>query len=108
LIGTKRIVGRATASAIASASMKSLLLVFMYGFTYCPVSVAPHEPARAGHGLKNVILPQASMPIKWTCRFAVKCSSCFARTLLAHHNLAAQVESNQMKNCLAEINANRV
>jgi hypothetical protein len=28
--------------------------------------------------------------------------------LLAHHNLAAQVEPNQMKDCLAEINADRV
>jgi hypothetical protein len=31
-----------------------------------------------------------------------------ARKLLAHHNLAAQVKSNQMKDCLAEINADRV
>jgi hypothetical protein len=28
--------------------------------------------------------------------------------LLAHHNLAAQVKSDQMKNCLTEINADHV
>jgi hypothetical protein len=31
-----------------------------------------------------------------------------ARKLLAHYNLAAQVEPNQVKDCLAEINADRV
>jgi hypothetical protein len=30
------------------------------------------------------------------------------RKLLVHHNFAAQVEPNQMKHCLAEINADRV
>jgi hypothetical protein len=32
----------------------------------------------------------------------------FARKLLAHHNLASQVKPNQMKDYLAEINADRV
>jgi len=32
----------------------------------------------------------------------------FARKLLAHHNLTAQVEPNQMKDSLAEINADRM
>jgi hypothetical protein len=32
----------------------------------------------------------------------------FARKLLAHHHLAARVKPNQMKDCLAEINADRV
>jgi hypothetical protein len=31
-----------------------------------------------------------------------------ARKYLARHNLAAQVKPNQMNNCLAEINADRV
>jgi hypothetical protein len=31
-----------------------------------------------------------------------------ARKLLAHYNLAAQVEPNQVKDCLAKINADRV
>jgi hypothetical protein len=31
-----------------------------------------------------------------------------AREFLAHHSLAAQVKPNQMKDCLAEINADRV
>jgi hypothetical protein len=31
-----------------------------------------------------------------------------ARKLLAHHNLAARVKPNQMKDCLAQINADRV
>jgi hypothetical protein len=30
------------------------------------------------------------------------------RELLAHHNLAAQVNSDQMKNCLTKINADGV
>ena len=33
--GTKRIFGRTTASQIASASLRSLLFVFTYGFTNC-------------------------------------------------------------------------
>src|ERR1039457_6628767 len=32
----------------------------------------------------------------------------FSRQLLAHHNLAALVEPNQVKDCLAEINADHV
>jgi hypothetical protein len=32
----------------------------------------------------------------------------FRRKLLAYHNLATLVKTNQMKNCLAEINADRV
>ena len=32
----------------------------------------------------------------------------FARKLLAYHNLATLVKANQMKDCLAEINADRV
>jgi hypothetical protein len=32
----------------------------------------------------------------------------FARKLLAHHNLAVLVKPNQMKDCLAEINTDRV
>ncbi len=35
LTGTKRIVGRETASQIASASAASRLLRLMYAFTYC-------------------------------------------------------------------------
>jgi hypothetical protein len=31
-----------------------------------------------------------------------------ARVLLAHHNLTAQVKPNQMKDCLAKINADRM
>jgi hypothetical protein len=31
-----------------------------------------------------------------------------ARKLLANHNLAAQVEPNQMKDCFTKINADRV
>jgi hypothetical protein len=31
-----------------------------------------------------------------------------ARKLLAHHHLAAQIQPNQVKDCLAEINADRV
>jgi hypothetical protein len=30
------------------------------------------------------------------------------RKLLVHHNFAAHVEPNQMKHCLAEINADRM
>ncbi len=50
------------------------------------------------------------MPINLICRFAVKCSSCLRENFLrtAHHNLAALVKTNQMKDCLAEINADRV
>jgi hypothetical protein len=32
----------------------------------------------------------------------------FARQFLAHHNVAAWVKPHQMKDCLAEINADRV
>src|SRR5712691_6577385 len=32
----------------------------------------------------------------------------YARELLSHHHLAAQVKPDQMKNCLAKINADRV
>jgi hypothetical protein len=31
-----------------------------------------------------------------------------ARELLAHHDLAAQVKPDQMKNCITKINADRV
>ena len=34
-----------------------------------------------------------------------KAQQLLARKLLAHHNLAAPVKPNQMKDCLAEINA---
>jgi hypothetical protein len=47
------------------------------------------------------------MPINFTRRFAVK-QQLFARKLLAHHNLAARVKRYQMKDCLAEINTDRV
>jgi hypothetical protein len=31
-----------------------------------------------------------------------------SRELLAHHNLATQIETNQMKHCLAKVDADRV
>jgi hypothetical protein len=37
-----------------------------------------------------------------------KVQQLLARKLLAHHNPALQVEPNQMKDCLAEINADCV
>jgi hypothetical protein len=43
------------------------------------------------------------MPIKSTCRFAVKHSG--ARKLLAQYNFAAKVEPDPMKDFLTQINA---
>jgi hypothetical protein len=46
-------------------------------------------------------------PISFLYRFDNK-QQLLARKLLAHCNFAAQVQSDQMKDCLAKINANRV
>ncbi len=48
------------------------------------------------------------MPINSTYKFDVKCSSCLRENFLRTHNLAAQVEPNQMKDCFTKINADRV
>ncbi len=48
------------------------------------------------------------MPINPTCTLAVKRSSCVRENFFAHHDLAAQVKPDQMKNCLTKINADGV
>ena len=48
------------------------------------------------------------MPINLTCTLEVKRSSRVREKLFAHHDLAVQVEPDQMKDCLTKINADGV
>jgi len=48
------------------------------------------------------------MPINPTCTLAVKTQQLCARELLAHHDLAAHVKPDEMKNCFTKINADGV
>src|SRR5260221_11889831 len=109
LIGTKRMVGRATASAIACLGIDVVALI---GFhvrlhilrRYQPpfVSLFPQSSAkkmRTSPGL------HANQPDVYIRREPQQLCT---RELLAHYDLAAQVKPDQMKNCLAKINADCV
>src|SRR6201997_840256 len=108
LIGTKRIEGRLTASAIASASMKSFLLVFTNGFTYCagirrtscPCSrraLAQEMRACAGFHSNQVNLHVG--------REAKKLGT---RELFPHPHFSCMVETYEVKDGLAKINTDAV
>src|ERR1700676_505802 len=81
-MGTKRILGRCTASAMASASRKSLLLVCTYGFTYCAGINRTSCPCSRRARPRKCDPLQDSMPINCTCTFAVKASSCLREHFL--------------------------
>jgi hypothetical protein len=63
LSGTKRMLGRCTASQIASASLPSFLLPRTKGFTNCGLMIRTTCPARSNSLAQWKALAQASMPI---------------------------------------------
>src|SRR5438477_13027467 len=97
--------GRPTASAIASASMKSFLFVFTNGFTYCGGIKRTYLVSllleRFGKKMGATACFHANqMDLSVGCEAQQLCS----REFLANHNLASLVQTYQMKNRFAKIN----
>src|SRR3954454_7788848 len=75
LTGTKRMLGRVTASQIASASAASCLLVLTYGLTYWGGISRTSCPSLISSRAQWWALPQASIPIRHGGRPAKNASS---------------------------------
>jgi len=76
LIGTKRILGRCTASAMASASRKSLCWSARKASRIAQASIA-RVPLLAQGPPQEVRSLQDSTPIKSACKFAVKAAAVY-------------------------------
>src|SRR6266478_9398434 len=108
LIGTKRIFGRPTASAIrlgvdvvALVCLYARLHILSRHQSYLMTLLAQSPPWKMGASA-GFHANQFDLQVRREVQ------QLLARKLLANHNLAAQVEPNQMKDCFTKINADRV
>src|SRR5437879_3765919 len=86
----KRMLWRVTASAIASASMKSFLFDLRYGFTNCAGISFASCPWSRNLAARKCAPEQASMPMNDHGRLAVNASSCERRLKRRRQSLGEQ------------------
>ena len=95
LIGTKRMLGRPTASAIASASMESLVSVFTNGFTYCGGIKRTSWPCCWSAYSAALKARKADHPISWACETRLSYSGQFDAIRLVFLKYNCAIEENR-------------
>src|SRR2546427_1029807 len=103
LIGTKRIVGRVTASAMPSASRLSFLFDLTYGFTNWGAMSFTSWPCSRKRLAQSCAPPQASMPMRTGGSFARKGIRSCLRQALAQDDLAPLIHSHRVQHALCNV-----
>src|SRR5271168_1499141 len=98
---------RSTASAIASASTKSFLLDFSNGLTNCAAIKRTSWPCLRKRASEKMRPGTCLQPDQRGMHIRGVCQQLSLRELLPHQHLAGLAECDQVKRCLAKIDADR-